>query len=76
LPRLAPGLFFSTPQYDFAARIRGQRRSVVNSDEFVGKVRHLGIFSLGNTPQELDRWMREQIARWAEIAKAANIKVD
>jgi tripartite-type tricarboxylate transporter receptor subunit TctC len=51
-------------------------RSVVNSDEFVGKVRHLGIFPLGNTPQELDRWMREQIARWAEIAKAANIKVD
>ena len=38
--------------------------------------RHLGIFPLGNTPQELDAWMREQIARWAEIAKAANIKAD
>jgi tripartite-type tricarboxylate transporter receptor subunit TctC len=51
-------------------------RAVVNSQEFAEKVRHLGIFPAGNTPQELDRWMREQIARWAEIAKAANIKAD
>ena len=51
-------------------------RAVVNSQEFADKVRNLGIFPLGNTPQELDLWMREQIARWAEIAKAANIKAD
>ena len=46
------------------------------SQEFADKVRNLGIFPLGNTPQELDLWMRGQIARWAEIAKAANIKAD
>jgi tripartite-type tricarboxylate transporter receptor subunit TctC len=51
-------------------------RAVVNSQEFADKVRNLGIFPLGNTPQELDHWMREQIARWAEIAKSANIKAD
>jgi tripartite-type tricarboxylate transporter receptor subunit TctC len=51
-------------------------RAVVNSQEFADKVRHLGIFPAGNTPQELDLWMRGQIARWAEIAKAANIKAD
>jgi tripartite-type tricarboxylate transporter receptor subunit TctC len=51
-------------------------RAVVNSPEFAEKVHHLGIFPAGNTPQELDAWMREQIARWAEIAKAANIKAD
>jgi tripartite-type tricarboxylate transporter receptor subunit TctC len=51
-------------------------RAIVNSPEFAEKVRNLGIFPLGNTPQELDAWMREQIARWAEIAKAANIKAD
>jgi tripartite-type tricarboxylate transporter receptor subunit TctC len=48
----------------------------VNSPEFAEKVRYLGIFPLGNRPQELDAWMREQIARWAGIAKAANIKAD
>ena len=50
--------------------------SVINSAEFADKVRNLGIFPLGNTPQELDAWMREQIGRWQEIAKAANIKAD
>jgi tripartite-type tricarboxylate transporter receptor subunit TctC len=51
-------------------------RAVINSKEFAEKTRHLGIFPLGNTPQELSAWMREQIARWQEIAKAANIKAD
>ena len=51
-------------------------RAVVNSPEFADKVRNLGIFPRGNTPQELDAWMRKEIARWAEIAKAANIKAD
>src|SRR6266545_859769 len=47
-------------------------RSVINSAEFSEKVRNLGIFPSGNTPQELEAWMREQIARWREIATAAN----
>jgi tripartite-type tricarboxylate transporter receptor subunit TctC len=51
-------------------------RAVVNSNAFADKVRHLGIFPLGNTPAELDAWMREQIARWQEIATAANLKAD
>jgi tripartite-type tricarboxylate transporter receptor subunit TctC len=57
-------------------KVSADIRAVVNSPEFAEKVRHLGIFPLGNTPQELDAWMREQIARWAEIAKASNIKAD
>src|ERR1700752_2754147 len=57
-------------------KLSGDIRAVINSKEFADKVQHLGIFPLGNTPQELDSWMREQIARWAEIAKAANIKAD
>jgi len=28
------------------------------------------------TPQELDAWTRTEIANWAKVAKAANIKVD
>ena len=57
-------------------KLSGDIRAVINSKEFADKVRHLGIFPLGNTPQELDSWMREQIARGAEIARAANTKAD
>ena len=51
-------------------------RAVVNSTEFADRVRHLGISPAGNTPQELEAWMRREMLRWAEIAKAANIKAD
>jgi tripartite-type tricarboxylate transporter receptor subunit TctC len=51
-------------------------RLVVNSGEFADKVRHLGISPAGNTPKELDAWMRREMLRWGEIAKAANIKAD
>lgn len=57
-------------------KLSADTRAVVNSSEFAGKVSQLGIFPFGNTPQELDAWMRKEIARWAEIAKAANIKAD
>jgi tripartite-type tricarboxylate transporter receptor subunit TctC len=50
--------------------------AVVNSAVFKEKVRHLGINPFGNTPQELGAWMRREIARWQEIAKAANLKAD
>jgi len=51
-------------------------KAVVESPEFAAKTKHLGIFPKGNTPSELDAWMRRETARWAEIAKAAKIKVD
>jgi tripartite-type tricarboxylate transporter receptor subunit TctC len=51
-------------------------RAVVGSPEFIAKTRHLGIFPGGNSPEELDAWMRRETARWAEIAKAAGIKAE
>ena len=57
-------------------KISADIRAVVDSREFAEKTKHLGIFPKGNTPGELDAWMREQTARWAEIAKAANIKAE
>jgi tripartite-type tricarboxylate transporter receptor subunit TctC len=51
-------------------------RAVVGSPEFAAKTRHLGIFPQGNTPEELTAWMLKETARWAEIAKAANIKAE
>ena len=51
-------------------------RAVVNSDAFRDKTRHLGINAYGNTPAELAAWMRGEIERWQEVAKAANLKAD
>jgi tripartite-type tricarboxylate transporter receptor subunit TctC len=57
-------------------KLSGDIRAVVNSKEFADKVSHLGIFPLGNTPRELDAWMHKEIARWKEIATAADLKAE
>jgi len=51
-------------------------RAIVESSAFREKTKHLGIHTWGTTPQELDAWTRREIANWAKVAKAANIKVD
>ena len=51
-------------------------RAVVNSDAFKDRVKHLGINAYGNTPAELSAWMKGEIARWQEVAKAANLKAN
>ena len=70
-PRAHLGRLWTT-----TATIRADIRAVVNSAEFADRVRHLGISPAGNTPQELEAWMRREMLRWGEIAKAANIKAD
>ena len=50
--------------------------AVVNSEAFRDKTKHLGINAYGNTPAELSDWMRREIARWQEVAKAANLKAE
>jgi len=51
-------------------------RAVVSSEAFREKTRHLGITAYSNPPSDLDAWMRREIGRWQEVAKAANLKAD
>ena len=51
-------------------------QAVVNSEAFRERVKHLGINAYGNSPAELTAWMRAEIARWQEVAKAAHLKAD
>ncbi|MCX7314902.1 MAG: tripartite tricarboxylate transporter substrate-binding protein [Alphaproteobacteria bacterium] len=51
-------------------------RAVVVSETFKDKTKNLGINVYGNTPAELSAWMTREIARWKEVAAAANIKAE
>ena len=51
-------------------------RAVVESETFKDKTKNLGINVYGNTPAELSAWMTREIARWKEVAAAANIKAE
>src|SRR5262249_18961071 len=45
-------------------KLSADTRAVVNATEFADRVRHLGISPAGNTPQELEAWMRREMLRW------------
>ncbi len=57
-------------------KISADVRAVIVSAAFIEKVKPFGVTPAGMTPQQIDAWTRAEIARWVEIAKAANIKVD
>jgi len=57
-------------------KISADIRSVVSSPEFADKMKPLGVFPKSTTPRELNEMIRREIARWAAIAKAANITLE
>jgi tripartite-type tricarboxylate transporter receptor subunit TctC len=57
-------------------RISADVRAVVTSPEFAERTRALGINTWGSTPAELDRWFASETGKWAEIARAANLKAE
>lgn len=51
-------------------------RAVVTSKEFADRTANLGIDAWGDSPEELQAWFNQEIARWRDLVKAANIKIE
>ena len=45
-------------------------------DEIKAKFADLGADAVGSTPAELAAFLRGEMAKWAEVVKAANIKIE
>jgi len=69
---LAPA---STPQA-VIKRLHAETVKIVKSPELSGQLLTLGAEPVGNTPQELSRFIKAQIDRWTKLVGAANIRVD
>lgn len=48
----------------------------VNSPEVKKQLLGMGMTPVGSTPAEFTDWIRKELAHWAGIAKAANIKIE
>jgi len=57
-------------------RISADIRAVVTSQAFAERTKSLGINCWGTTPKELDAWFAKETEKWADLAKAANIKAE
>ena len=48
---------------------------IVKSPELTERLAGLGNEPVGSSPEEFDRFIREEIPKWARVIKEANIKL-
>jgi tripartite-type tricarboxylate transporter receptor subunit TctC len=49
---------------------------ILKTPEMVRKFTEAGAEPVGNTPDEMDKWMKEDAERWRSVIRAASIKID
>ena len=65
----------ATPQ-PLIERLHAELAKIMRDPEMKAKFADLGAESIGSTPQELATFLRAEMAKWAEVVKAANIKIE
>lgn len=80
-----PGFETSAWQGIFAPRLTPQAlilllnaeiTKIVNAPEVRKQLAAEGAEPVANTPEEFAKWLRADIARWAKVVKAANVRVE
>ena len=57
-------------------RLHAEVVKVLAMDEIKAKFADLGADTVGSTPAELAAFLRGETAKWAEVVKAANVKIE
>lgn len=57
-------------------RLHVEVTKIMQSDEMKAKFADLGAASIGSTPVEFAAFLRAEMAKWAEVVKTANIKIE
>jgi tripartite-type tricarboxylate transporter receptor subunit TctC len=58
------------------ARLHAEMAKIMRLDDIKAKFADLGADAIGSTPAELATFLRAEMAKWAEVVKAANIKIE
>src|SRR6202790_5488756 len=57
-------------------KLEGELMRIARLPDVIARLKPLGIESVGNSSEEFSRILASDIARWGEVAKAANIKIE
>ena len=57
-------------------RLHTEIARILRTDEMKARFADLGAETIGSTPQELAIFLRAEMAKWAEVVKAADIKIE
>jgi tripartite-type tricarboxylate transporter receptor subunit TctC len=69
---LAPS---GTPK-DVVARLNGEILRAASHPDFKSVLNRAAIEPIGSTPEELSKFMKSEISKWAKVVKDANVQVD
>jgi tripartite-type tricarboxylate transporter receptor subunit TctC len=69
---LAPA---GTPR-EIVATLNRSIANVVKRQDIHDKIVQVGIDPVGNTPEQFTQFLRDEIAKWGKVIKAANVKVE
>ena len=61
---------------EIAAKLSATVAEILNLPEIVQRFAEVGAEPVGNTPEEMAIWMRDDTERWRAVIKAGNIRVD
>jgi tripartite-type tricarboxylate transporter receptor subunit TctC len=57
-------------------KLEGELMRIVGDADVVARLKPLGIQPVGNTSSEFARIVASDIARWSDVAKAGNIRIE
>lgn len=57
-------------------RLNAEMVKIMRMPDIKEKFADLGAEAIGSTPQELAAFLAAEMAKWAEVVKAANIKIE
>lgn len=64
-----------TPR-EVVARLNADIVKVLNSPEIKEKIQGMGAESIANTPDQMDKFLRDDRARWAKVIQDNNLKIE
>jgi tripartite-type tricarboxylate transporter receptor subunit TctC len=65
----------ATPR-DIVRRLSSDLAIVLKQPDFKARLNEIGLEPVGNTPEEFDAFVRNEIARWSKVVKTAKLTVD
>jgi tripartite-type tricarboxylate transporter receptor subunit TctC len=57
-------------------KLEGELMRIAKLPDVIARLKPLGIDTVGNTSEEFTKILADDIARWGEVARAANIKME
>jgi tripartite-type tricarboxylate transporter receptor subunit TctC len=57
-------------------RLSREIQAIVKSPDFTAKLNEEAVIPVGSTPEEFDRHIRAELARWAKVIKTAKVEME